>query len=848
MPHTSWGWLRGALTPEQGVTVLVLGLTVLAVGGIHPRVALLFGVGAAAALVVAAYRWSGRSHGGGAGEAKGGDDDRTASGSIAPYLSVAFAWLSFITLLQTIPLPVGLLQVISPATAAIWADSLRPFGLPGPSFATLSLAPEITRVETVKWAGYAALAWTGHRAARRSLTPIAGITLGLALLVAAVTLVHGLVGASRLYGVYQPFVAYPRWRLGPLLNANHLSGYLNLGIFAGLGLLFERRMRRPVTEALLLLSIGALAGAVVFLGSRGALGVLGVALALSIGAQVARARRDGDSATGRTALVLLGIVAVGVILPLVGYQESILGHLANKNFAKMQVAEDTAGMIADFPVLGVGRGAFEGVYFAYRSIGSWSVWTHPEDIIVQWVSEWGLLGTAGGVAFIWLAMRRARLKQLRTVSRFLGVGVLAIVVQNLADYSLELPAAMGLVAFVAGAVLGSSSSTHGIRVPAQTPYAFGGMILLLALFAARGNPELESTARRSAYRAARTDEPAAFQPYLSRFPADPYFPLYAGNAAGRVEPLRSMPFHNRVLERAPNWSTGHLVLADDLFRAGRSSQALLQVRIAIEREPEALRDGALAAMRYAATPEALLEAAPTGLAGLEFLDHIVKELPEGASRREVRAAILARDPCRPVLIEEIGRELTTAISSGGAPCPAEERAVCVQRVRDLAQSVGPCPEGGRAAELLLVELDWATGDKIGSVVRMGKLCATRTDSSTCLRTLATRAIATQQREVLTQTIRQVTSRECDSPDRCAAAWGWAAETYTLNGDDIAALGAATRATTEAPGDVRYHWLRVACGEKLGMLPKVVSSLESILSRNPGDARATALLQKARTKR
>jgi hypothetical protein len=833
------------LSPDQWAAAVVLAVTLLAVGGIHPAVALVFGAACGMVLVVSAWR----------GNISKGDteqkrdsaaaQERKLTASTIPFLSVAFLWLAFISLLQTLPLPRGLLGLLSPTAAQIWGDSLRAFGQPGPAWAPLSLAPEATRTEVVKWAAYAALAWVGHRSARRSLTPVASIPLVLALVAAFVTVAHGLTGATRLYGLYEPSVVYPRWRMGPLLNANHLSGYLTIGLFAGLGLLFEQREKKPEVRAALLLAIGTLAGGVVLLGSRAAMALLAVALLGSIGAQLARARRDKDPALARTALILLGIIGLAVVLPVVGYEDEILEGFAHKNYAKLLVAEDCVQMWRDFPLLGVGRGAFEGVYFAYRTGGTSSVWTHPENIVVQWLTEWGAVGTFGAVTLLAMAIGKSRIAKLRTVARFLGVGILTVLAQNLVDFSLELPAVMGLVALLAGAVLGSSSGSGGLRVPAATPYALAGAIVLLALGAAASRPQLQSTARKNAWLATTSEPVSAFSPYMSRFPADPYFPLYAAAAAGRTAPLQALPFHNQMLERAPTWSVSHLSLAETLYRAGRRSQALLEVRIALEREPTAIEDAAAAATRYGRTADEIVEAAPAGDAGLVFLERIVQRMPKSAPRHEIRAAVLDRDPCQPALQEEVGTELTRAILADTAPCHGDERALCVQRVLDCAERVGKCPGGETSASYLLAELAWAKGDEGESLRRLDKLCESRQDSTSCLRTLAERAAKARQRELVARTIRRVTARECDGPEHCAAAWAWAADMHHRSGEDIAAFVAATRAATEVPTELRYQWLRVECAERVGSLPKVVVALETILARHPDDARAKALLAKAR---
>jgi len=220
-------------------------------------------------------------------------------------------------------------------------------------------------------------------------------------------------------------------------------------------------------------------------------------------------------------------------------------------------------------------------------------------------------------------------------------------------------------------------------------------------------------------------------------------------------------------------------------------------------------------------------------------------MEQGSARRELRAAVLEREPCQPALQEEAGTELAEAIRTNVAPCAGDARGLCIERVSGSASRVEKCPEGANAADFLRAELAWAKGDHIEALTRMEKLCGGRPDPGACLRTLATRAIAAMQRDVVGRTIRHVIARECDVPARCGAAWAWAARTHAQAGDDLSALADATKATTEVPTELSYHWLRVDLAERSHNLPKVVLSLETILARSPGDVRAAALLQKAK---
>src|SRR5204863_415700 len=66
-----------------------------------------------------------------------------------------------------------------------------------------------------------------------------------AVLAALTTVGHGLAGATRVFGLYQPAFHASSWHIGPLLNPNNLAGYLNLGALSGLGLMQARKPRIP---------------------------------------------------------------------------------------------------------------------------------------------------------------------------------------------------------------------------------------------------------------------------------------------------------------------------------------------------------------------------------------------------------------------------------------------------------------------------------------------------------------------------------------------------------------------------------------------------------------------------
>jgi hypothetical protein len=144
--------------------------------------------------------------------------------------------LALFTLLQALPLPARALAFASPAAAEVWARSVEPLAAPPPAWVALSLDPGATLVEVLKWLVYAAVA-TGASAlaVRRGSGPVALTLFASACIVAAATLGHGLVGATRVWGIYEPSQASLLVHLGPLLNPNNAASYMNLGAIAGSG-------------------------------------------------------------------------------------------------------------------------------------------------------------------------------------------------------------------------------------------------------------------------------------------------------------------------------------------------------------------------------------------------------------------------------------------------------------------------------------------------------------------------------------------------------------------------------------------------------------------------------------
>ena len=143
-------------------------------------------------------------------------------------LCVACLWMT------TVPLPEGLVQVLSPEAYALYHQAASLSGEGG--WMPLSVTPAATRMGLVRFLGYGAFAaalWT-LVTSRRRIRIVLGVLLGMGLF-------QVLYGAAQTYGGEQQIwwwtqsFQYVGDVTGTYINRNHLAGFLELVIPMGFG-------------------------------------------------------------------------------------------------------------------------------------------------------------------------------------------------------------------------------------------------------------------------------------------------------------------------------------------------------------------------------------------------------------------------------------------------------------------------------------------------------------------------------------------------------------------------------------------------------------------------------------
>ncbi|HEY5374119.1 MAG TPA: O-antigen ligase family protein, partial [Polyangiaceae bacterium] len=479
-----------------------------------------------------------------------------------PAPAIVLAALGVYSLVQTVPLPVSVLHRLSPGAADTWQRSLLPFG-ERVARGSVSLDPGASSVEAAKWLSYAiAFSLAAAFGRRRGKAPAIALVFGSALTVALATLAHGLVGASRVFGIYQPQLGTSSEHVGPILNPNCLAGYLTLGALCGFGFIVSSKNHS--LRWLWAMGTAVVIGVDVLSGSRG--GVLTLVAGLAVVAFLAYRtyHRRGSRRlhwydwAGSCAAVL----AAGAF-SLLGIKDSWF-ELSDKDVSKLKMARWVEPMVRDFPLFGVGRGAFESTFPIYKPIAGNQVFTHPENILAQWVSEWGIVASALGLGFLLWQLRPRRLGFGRSeLASAALVGVGAVVAQNFVDFGLELFAPMLAVTTVLGACWGQ----HAAKPPAQpNSKSLGGLALLaltvlsigLSLVRGRSPVSLERAALSREYGELKAPSTSSARPLwarlrlaMERHPAEPFFPRLGAVLALRLGNVEPLPWIERALEQGP---------------------------------------------------------------------------------------------------------------------------------------------------------------------------------------------------------------------------------------------------------------------------------------------------------
>jgi tetratricopeptide (TPR) repeat protein len=782
--------------------------------------------------------------------------------------------LTAYTLFQAAPLPMALLAKIAPANADVWARALLPFGEPGPRWASLSLDPGASLVEALKWFDYACVfVAAAVLSSRRTASWGIFVVFVAAIAAALVTIGHGLSGATKVFGLYEPRFAVAPWHVGPLLNPNNLAGYLNLGAMCGLGLLL---MRTPLARRWVIgLGVATIVGVAVTCASRGGFLALPIGILLLAGAL--RFRHSGTVSKDAVRWLMAVAVGGGALLAVLGGTRDTWAELYDKNLSKIAMIVWAKPMIGEHPIFGIGRGAFESVFPQYRTEAGNIVFTHAENFPAQWIAEWGLpVGLAALVLFAWMFRPRNVGVTRSAVVAGASLGVFIVLVHNMVDLALEVPAVCIAIAMVMGSVWGD-----GARRGRQTRWSEGKFaspervgtalaatvgcagVVLVALVARWGwhpvaadREELhelytEDGAKREP---ARVELRRRLKAAMLAHPAEPYFPLLGGLVAWVGRDDNALPWLERTLERAQLNGRAHLLLAQVLAARPAESQALFELSLAVHDDVGLAYSAAQMATRITQSYEELLRAVPRGAAGAPMLEAcagILGAAADRGTRVQLLRESLSRDAGRAGPHVALAYDMLAQIAQGDKSdvCSGDRRRACLSEVQEHARAVEAVDMDSSEADRLRASALEVDGRADEAERLLGERCPKASDRVQCLYAQAAAAAKIKTPERVGAVVKEMVVAGCASSAQCAQTNTYAGDLLAGRGEWGGATTHYERAVREEPTEAR--WLRLAdAAGRSGAHARAADALEKVaklrgggddaLRRRINDERATAV--------
>lgn len=758
------------------------------------------------------------------------------------------------TALSVVPLPASWLAHLSPHAADIWARCLMPLGHAGPDWVTLSLDPGATRIQVLRGVAYVAtfLAASRISARREGVVFLERALVITALALAAAALLHPALGAEKVFGIYSPRRDPGARHVAPILNPNVLSGYLNIGLSIMVGQLLAPRSLWP-RSLLASLTVALIAGQV-WIASRG--GVL--ASGLSVVLVIWMSRTSGSEVRGVLSRLVVpaALAVVGIGAGVLAASEGAMGELATTETSKLDLARVALRIVPDFPVFGVGRGAFESVFPAYRIDPTFVVYTHPENIVAQWLTEWGL---PSAVAIIVLLVALQPATALARSPRAAGAwaALVSVSAQNLVDFGSEYPAVMIALATCAAIVTGGTSGTDeppAIDVWARRPARLSGLVVLaaavsLVLVAPDWKHDLFED-RLSLHAAAldTTVSRAVFESRaeaaMLRHPAEPYLPFTGALRAVRTNESSLLPWIERTLDRALVYGPAHMVLARWLMSRS-PSQARLEYRLTLEQAPE------LATYVWRTVPylvhgfDDVLELVPARADRTGWLSYISTTLAPRlpATARRLDDLVSELDSNDRTSAEHRARDaLADVVDVDAAPwCLGPRRLPCLRDAELTAARFAQLVPSECLAHSIQARIILEAGDPARALRDLRAAADTVVDRTRCLEDLADLAVIAHSGEVLTQALDRVAHAGCVDTAECVEHLEFVARHETARGNQRTALAAVQRAEVLAPDNDGLLEQGATLAARVDLHVEALKSYQTLAMRHPEDPRWTAAI-------
>jgi hypothetical protein len=380
--------------------------------------------------------------------------------------------------MQLLPLPSGMLAHLSPATPALLGSYDLVFA-GGGSWAPLSIRPHNTAVAVVSLIalslyllGLTGLLWP------RTLRSLPGMLALVAVPLALYGMYTREHNNGLIFGFWQPEDGGGGNQFGPFINRNHFGGWMLMTLGLLIGSVFGRIEgamhddgQRPQRRLEWLSSSSAnrllLTGGVVILGAIAIFWSLSRSSIISLAAAVimfawlaSRRRRLGTTRRSLVVVSLAAALAAGVSWR--GPDRVVAWFQDERNLlGRFDAWRDAWDVIQAFPLFGTGLNTFGDAMLFYQRRNPGFHMAQAHNDYLQLAAEGGLLVVVPAMVAAVLLARAVRrnLRAARRESRGYWIragaviGMVAVAIQEVAEFSLQIPVNALLFATLAAVAL-----------------------------------------------------------------------------------------------------------------------------------------------------------------------------------------------------------------------------------------------------------------------------------------------------------------------------------------------------------------------------------------------------------
>ncbi len=407
-----------------------------------------------------------------------GEAGRPPIGALAGALVVVGLAIGF----QILPLPSAVVERISPAADAL----MRPADMPAsaqPARLTLSIVPEKTVIGLALFASFALfLLGLSRVVSSVGAYPLAVFILAMGVVLSVIGMVQDALTINDIhpliYGFWKPRGGRP---FGPFVNRNHFAGWMLMALPLGLATAADAIMRTghgaageradyvrslssgDFARPLLVASASVVMGAALLL-TRSRSGVVAFAAGTVLVA-VAVLRRQRTVRQRAVILIAFAVLVLGSAM-WAGLDNAV-GKFFERNPIPSAVGgrtgawKDTVEIIRDFPLTGAGLNSYGSAMTLYQSDSREMHFQEAHNDYLQLAAEGGVLVGIPVLAAIGIFVRDVRRrfreapKDGTTYWLRVGsiVGLIAIALQSLVEFSLQMPGNAAMFALLAAVAL-----------------------------------------------------------------------------------------------------------------------------------------------------------------------------------------------------------------------------------------------------------------------------------------------------------------------------------------------------------------------------------------------------------